>query len=256
MIKVTKEKGVEILYFLCKPSIAIPKPASKVHGIYSRHVKNKKHFSLHIPEMIEFAKGCDIIGYNVHFDLNMIDKHIHKAENMLRTNKKEDTWVTGDIFDLFNIYCSDHPYSKNKPRKLANCYKEFIEMDAPNTHCALTDALACMEMMDQMIHHYCPANITEDWERILFWYHKNISFGPYILEGSTCTDTSPIPYPVISKRVHWYKNIEFDEDIPPQLWMLELIPPNDPAAEKFTFKHPGYSEEKARKVITQLIHGK
>ena len=73
-IGIVDKKGDMAMDELIKPTISIPPGASKVHGIYDRHVENAPYFKDIYAELSKLLAGQLVIAYNMKFDRRMIQQ--------------------------------------------------------------------------------------------------------------------------------------------------------------------------------------
>lgn len=124
------------------PGMPMPEEAYNIHGISDADLKDEPPFSVVLPDLEEFVKGCDLAGYNSNkFDLPML------AEELLRVNSKLDLTEIKHI-DVQNIF------HKMEQRTLVAAYKFYCEKELINAHSALADAEATWEVLDAQIGRY------------------------------------------------------------------------------------------------------
>lgn len=71
-IGIVDQNGKTAMDELIKPTISIPPGASRVHGIYDRHVENAPYFKDIYAELSELLKNQTVIAYNMTFDRRML----------------------------------------------------------------------------------------------------------------------------------------------------------------------------------------
>lgn len=79
-------KQLRRIYYVVNPGIPIPQDASRIHGIYNRHVKRKSPFKEFAKEIVEFFGDSPIIGYNVGFDVGFLNAELMRAGEQPLTN--------------------------------------------------------------------------------------------------------------------------------------------------------------------------
>ena len=71
-IGIVDQNGETAIDELIKPTIPIPPGASKVHGVYDRHVEYAANFSAIYTTLSKLLAGQIVIAYNMDFDRRML----------------------------------------------------------------------------------------------------------------------------------------------------------------------------------------
>ena len=73
-IGIVDQNGKTAMDELIKPTISIPPGASRVHGIYDRHVENAANFGDIYTALSKLLAGQIVIAYNMTFDRRMMQQ--------------------------------------------------------------------------------------------------------------------------------------------------------------------------------------
>ena len=124
---------------MINPLMPIPKGASDVHGITDDMVKDSPTFKSISKSLYEFIKGCDFGGYNIlGFDIPLL------VEEFIRAGIEVD-FNDSNYIDVMNIY------KKLYPRTLSACYKQYTGVELENSHDAMVDTKATVEIFNKML---------------------------------------------------------------------------------------------------------
>lgn len=154
-VDVGKDRIVELCYIRVEPNgnekaeslrinptIHIPDEASKVHGIYDRHVKDCPTFAQKAEELYEVFCGCDLAGFNSNrFDIPLL------VEEFMRAGK-EIPLQECRMVDVQNIY------HKLERRTLIAAYQYYCGKNLENAHSALADTRATYEVLEAQLDKY------------------------------------------------------------------------------------------------------
>lgn len=139
VIKKNANAEVEEKCVLINPLISIPKDASDIHGITNEMVKDKPTFKSISKSLYEFIDGCDFGGYNIlGFDVPLL------VEEFIRAGIEVD-FSDVNYIDVMNIY------KKLYPRNLSACYKHYTSKELENSHDAMVDTKATLEIYENML---------------------------------------------------------------------------------------------------------
>jgi DNA polymerase-3 subunit epsilon len=125
------------------PGIPIPPEATAVHHITDAAVADCPPFS-HFARRIQLAlRGKDIGGYNVRFDLLLLDQELRRTDLRLDLDGVR-------VIDCCNIF------RKKEPRKLADAVRRFAPAfaSAHECHSAMSDARATLEVFHGQLQAY------------------------------------------------------------------------------------------------------
>lgn len=117
---------------LVNPQMAIPSEATAVHHITDEMVKDAPTFKAIAPILLKGLEACDLLGYNLSFDIRFI-----QAEFV----RQNITFVPGKIIDGFKIY------QRMYPRNLEAAVQEYLQEKMEGAHDALTDARNTMQVV-------------------------------------------------------------------------------------------------------------
>lgn len=146
-VRIDPAKPEEQREWLVNPEVPIPPEASEVHGIRDEHVRGERTFREVAPEIAEFIGDRDLMGYNVRFDLRILQRQFREA---------------GQRFDLEGRYVVDVKEVDMvlRPRRLEDVYRHYVGREPSETHSALGDARMTVEILDAMLrkHKEIPRN--------------------------------------------------------------------------------------------------
>lgn len=125
IIKIYPDGKVTEWKSLINPGEPIPPSSTEVHHITDEMVRDAPVFRNVAPLISLGLKDCDVCGYSVNFDLQMI-----KAE-FQRLNQLTPEW--GQVIDVELIY------KKHRRRTLADCVEEYLGEKMQDAHDALED---------------------------------------------------------------------------------------------------------------------
>jgi len=143
--------GGERLYksHLINPTIPIPPESSAIHGIRDEDVATRPTFKLVAREYAQFFEGADIAGFNViKFDLPVLVEEFLRAEVDFDYGRKR-------IIDAQRIY---HLMEK---RTLSAAYKFYCDRELENSHSAMADTQATLEVLLAQVQRYHGQQVTD-----------------------------------------------------------------------------------------------
>lgn len=135
-----------------KPSIQIPAEATAIHGIRDEDVATASSFgaaAVHVEQVIEAATV--IVGYNVEFDLTMLDAALRRVGRRLDLRGK----LIVDPMQLWRV-C--------EPRTLQGAHQRFAGAPFENAHSAGADVAATGRVLLGMLDHFGHAG--KYWDEI------------------------------------------------------------------------------------------
>lgn len=136
-----------------RPTIAIHPEATAVHGITAEDVATCPLFSALVPEFLPLLAGADVIvGYNVSFDLDMLQAELARA-----TVPPLD--LTGkQVVDVLRLW------HHVEPRTLVAAYQKFCGAELVDAHQAAADVAATARVLLSMLSMF---NLTDkSWPEI------------------------------------------------------------------------------------------
>jgi DNA polymerase III subunit epsilon len=126
-----------------KPSVPINPAAQAVHGISMADLEGCASFAAYADEVVEvFANAEVIIGYNLSFDIDMI-----QAE-LLRIGKPMLELTGKKIVDAFRLW------QQCEPRSLLHAHRRFVGDDFAAAHSASADVAATGRVLVGMLKHF------------------------------------------------------------------------------------------------------
>ena len=131
------------------PTIPIPAESSAVHGITDKDVKDKPTFKELAKEYARFIEGADLSGFNVlKFDIPVLVEEFLRADVDFDYSRKR-------IIDSQRIY---HMMEK---RNLAAAFKFYCQKDMKDSHSAVADTRASMEVLLAQVERYENREVTD-----------------------------------------------------------------------------------------------
>lgn len=137
--------------------------AFEKHGISQEDLQNEPFIKEKIPQILEFVKGCDLVGYNLlKFDIPMIiDEFIR---NGYIFNHKERF-----IYDAYKIWMH---FEK---RTLGDAVVRFLGRGITDYHTSKGDVQHTLEIFEKQVELFADGD-TESVFNPLFDYAKNVDF--------------------------------------------------------------------------------
>jgi len=136
-----------------KPSVPISPGAQRVHGISMDDLKDCEPFSTHAPILRRVFEKVDvIIGYNVSFDLDMLQAEFQRAGQ--------------PPIDLSNKLIVD-PYrlwQQMEPRSLQDAHRRFVGSEFDEAHSAEADIVATASVLQAMLKEFKLSG--QSWEEV------------------------------------------------------------------------------------------
>jgi DNA polymerase-3 subunit epsilon len=126
---------------LFNPGIPIPIESSKIHGITDEQVANMPSFKDQAAILVKGFEGCDVMGYNVDFDIGMVRKEMSRI-------KGPDPFTGARIIDVFRLY------TLKNPRTLSDCYREYTGKELEGAHDAMVDVRATIEAFEGQLRKH------------------------------------------------------------------------------------------------------
>ena len=129
----------EAISFLCNPGEPITEEITKITGIDDEMVEDKPHFNTRLQEVQDFFSSCHgVCAHNLPFDSQMVWFHV-------RSYGWEEKWIWPSIM-LCTVQFYHHKYGRRP--KLTQLYKDLIGEAYPQTHRALDDVNALIEIVN------------------------------------------------------------------------------------------------------------
>lgn len=136
-------------YNLINPTIPIPADSSAIHGIRDQDVADKPTFKELAREYARFMEGADLSGFNIlKFDVPLLVEEFLRAEVDFDYSRKR-------IIDSQRIY---HLMEK---RNLAAAYRFYCQQELQDSHSAIADTRASMEVLMAQVVRYENQAVTD-----------------------------------------------------------------------------------------------
>lgn len=142
-VKLHGNDGREERHHIINPGIAIPKEASRIHGIGNDQVIDAPFFSALAGELAKFFKGCDLAGFNIaSFDIPFLLREFQRCN--LQPFSADEIKVV-DVCTLFH---------KRFKRDLSAAVKFYCGAEHNGAHSAKSDVLATIEVLKHQLLLY------------------------------------------------------------------------------------------------------
>ncbi len=136
-----------------KPSVQISSGAQRIHGISIDDLKDCETFSTYVPKLRRvFGKADVIVGYNVSFDLDMLQAEFKR--------------VSVPPLDLSNKLIIDplRLWQRMEPRTLQDAHRRFVGSEFDEAHSADADIAATARVLQAMLKEFKLSG--QSWEEI------------------------------------------------------------------------------------------
>ncbi|MDZ4715673.1 MAG: 3'-5' exonuclease [Cytophagales bacterium] len=131
------------------PTIPIPPESSAIHGITDEDVKEKPTFKEIAKEYARFIEGADLSGFNVlKFDIPVL------VEEFLRAGVDFD-------YSRKRIIDSQRIYHMMEKRNLSSALRFYCKKELVDSHSALADTRASMEVLLAQVELYENQEVTD-----------------------------------------------------------------------------------------------
>ena len=210
LIKILPNGHEETLKSLINPTIPIPLESTNIHRIKDEDVKDKPTFKEFAQKIIDFVKDCDLCGYEVKFDLEVLAAEFKRAGI---------NYQKGDIavLDVKQIHF------KLDPRDLSSAYLKYCGKELKNAHRAENDVKATIEILEAQLkqHNELPKDVSAlqqfssprdpswiDTEGKIKWYNGKaiINFGQH--QGKTLEDLAKS-----TTYLRWITGADFSSEV-------------------------------------------
>ena len=149
VIKLMPNGEVNEKHNLVNPTIPIPAASTAIHGISDADVAGKPTFKEIAREYARFMEGADLSGFNIlKFDIPLL------VEEFLRADVEFD-YARKRIIDSQRIY---HLMEK---RNLSAAYRFYCNQDLTDSHSAVADTRASMEVLLAQVARYENQSVTD-----------------------------------------------------------------------------------------------
>ncbi len=131
------------------PTIPIPPDTSAIHGIRDEDVRDKPTFREVARDYARFMEGADLAGFNIlKFDVPML------VEEFLRADVEFD-------YSRKRIIDSQRIYHLMEKRNLSAAYRFYCQKELTNSHSALADTRASLEVLLAQVSRYENQTVTD-----------------------------------------------------------------------------------------------
>jgi DNA polymerase-3 subunit epsilon len=135
ILKVLPGGGSESQTWRINPGIPIPAETSDIHGIYDEDVARKPEFRRLAPQVAEFLRDCDLVGFGIaQFDLPILRIEFERADCDFPMDDRR-------IIDAKTIY------HKREPRTLSAAHVFYTGTAFEDAHSAEADVLATYRVL-------------------------------------------------------------------------------------------------------------
>ncbi|NOT76463.1 MAG: 3'-5' exonuclease [Cyclobacteriaceae bacterium] len=134
---------------LVNPTIPIPSESTAIHGISNDDVKDKPSFKELAKDYARFFEGADLSGFNIlKFDVPVL------VEEFLRAGVDFD-------YSRKRIIDSQRIYHLMEKRNLAAALKFYCDKTLEDSHTALADTRASMDVLLSQVERYENLEVTD-----------------------------------------------------------------------------------------------
>lgn len=149
VIKLMPNGEVLEKYNRVNPTIPIPPGSTAVHGISDADVSESPTFKEIAREYARFMEGADLSGFNIlKFDIPLL------VEEFLRADVEFD-------YSRKRIIDSQRIYHLMEKRNLSAAYRFYCDKDLVNSHSAIADTRASMEVLLSQVARYEDQPVTD-----------------------------------------------------------------------------------------------
>ena len=134
---------VDELSFMCNPGVPLPPIITKITGIRDSDLKGKEPFKHHLPKVVEFFKGDDVLcAHNAAFDTNLLYFELLRAGM-----EKKFPWPTQHICTVEHTM-----HIKKRRMKLEQLHKFLFNEDPQQTHRAIGDVELLIKVYKELVN--------------------------------------------------------------------------------------------------------
>jgi DNA polymerase-3 subunit epsilon len=149
VIKLMPNGEVLEKYNRVNPTIPIPPGSTAIHGISDADVSGSPTFKEIAREYARFMEGADLSGFNIlKFDIPLL------VEEFLRADVEFD-------YSRKRIIDSQRIYHLMEKRNLSAAYRFYCDKDLVNSHAAIADTRASMEVLLSQVARYENQPVTD-----------------------------------------------------------------------------------------------
>ena len=134
---------------LVNPTIPIPPASTAIHGISDADVEGKPTFKEIAKDYARFMEGADLSGFNIlKFDIPVL------VEEFLRADVEFD-------YSRKRIIDSQRIYHLMEKRNLSAAYRFYCDKNLDDSHSAVADTRASMEVLLAQVARYENQTVTD-----------------------------------------------------------------------------------------------
>ncbi|MDR0993957.1 MAG: 3'-5' exonuclease [Verrucomicrobiota bacterium] len=200
----------QILYFL-NPTVPIPEEATAIHGITDEDVKDAPTFAEMAEVLQRHFEGADLAGYNIlGYDIGLLSEEFSRANRPFQVEGRR-------VLDAQRIFF------RNEPRDLSAALRYYCGTDHENSHDALGDVLATIQVLGGQFNRY--SELPEEMDALneycdprdpswvdrtgrLKWSHGEVVFNFGKFQGRSLRQMAQTEPNVIT----WLLRSDFPED--------------------------------------------
>lgn len=154
--------------FIFNPGFPIPPESTEVHGITDDFVKDAPIYGDKAEEIASIMQGCDIVAYNVDFDLCFLRQEFHRVAIAVPFDEPGTTF-----YDPLQVFRRQIPHTLTAAFHLYGCQGSF----AP--HGAVDDCMALAAVMKKQFLH---ANLGGDFKGLWGTFlHPYLDAGKHLM---------------------------------------------------------------------------
>ena len=149
-IKIHPDNNEEIITLRINPEILISPEATAIHGIKNEDISTNPPFKEYAHKISDFLKDCDLGGFNIGFDLSILEAEFKRVGTEFSRNDRF-------ILDVQTIY---HRFD---PRDLPAAHKKYCNKDIEKHHSAEHDVRATLNIFKSQLktHKELPHNLKD-----------------------------------------------------------------------------------------------
>ncbi|MBQ7266461.1 MAG: 3'-5' exonuclease [Firmicutes bacterium] len=140
-VKVKEGEITDTFSQLINPGTYIPRFISKITGIYTRDVENKKSISEILPLFTDFCEDLPLIAHNAPFDMNFL---LQSYEDIGEEHN----------FSVIDTCALSRKYNKECEKHSLEYLCAYFDIVNENAHRALSDALATRQLYEIIREKY------------------------------------------------------------------------------------------------------
>jgi DNA polymerase III subunit epsilon len=141
IVKLNPDGTEEFKHKRINPSIPIPSRATAIHGIKDEDIKNEPNFLQYAKGICDFMDGCDLVGFNIEFDLQILEAEFKRANIPF----SRDGRLLVDCLTIFR---------KKESHTLTSAYKKYCGKEINDAHSADSDTRATVEILEGQLNMY------------------------------------------------------------------------------------------------------